>query len=198
MSDMGTAQILFQLTYVLDIIRLRLQDRFGANDETALQIKVFTGRICLQQGKFREGVDIFKEIVEGKSRMMAEDHPSRLASQLFFPSNNVCPLTAVVQSLPITAPEGVRTCGKFHASDASEGGHLPAEGSVSQSFLLGNLYTSYGVFATAGTVVFPLSPPSEALVTASAQGQFEDRKTAPVKSGRRRRRLDPQKAKRAL
>ena len=59
-SDMEAAQILFQLTHVLDImrdessltflvqcIRLRLQDIFGANEETALQIKVFVGRIYL-------------------------------------------------------------------------------------------------------------------------------------------------------
>ena len=57
---MEAAQILFQLTHVLDImrdessltflvqcIRLRLQDIFGANEETALQIKVFVGRIYL-------------------------------------------------------------------------------------------------------------------------------------------------------
>ena len=56
MSDMETAQILFQLAYVLNMmrdessltflvqcIRLRLQDRFRADEETALQIKVFTG-----------------------------------------------------------------------------------------------------------------------------------------------------------
>ncbi|KAL2044651.1 hypothetical protein N7G274_002425 [Stereocaulon virgatum] len=94
MSDMEAAQILFQLAYVLDImrdessltflvqcIRLRLQDGFGAKEETTLQIKDFTGRVYLQQGKFQEVVDIFKEVAEGRSRMMAEDHPSRLASQ---------------------------------------------------------------------------------------------------------------------
>jgi len=94
MSDMEAAQILFQLASVLDTmrdegslsflvkrIRLRLQSRFGADQETTLQIKVFTGRVSLQQGKFGEAVDTFKEVVEGRSRAMAEDHPSRLASQ---------------------------------------------------------------------------------------------------------------------
>lgn len=94
MSDMEAAQILFQLAYVPYImrddlwftslvqrIRLRLQDRFGANEKTTLQIKIFTGRVCLQQGKYGEAIDNFKEVVEGRSRAMDENHPDRLASQ---------------------------------------------------------------------------------------------------------------------
>ena len=94
MSDVEAAQILFQLTYVLHTmrdeselafliqrIRLRLQNGYGADQETALQIKVFTGRVSLQQGKYREAVNIFREIVECRSRAPANDDYSRLASQ---------------------------------------------------------------------------------------------------------------------
>ena len=94
MSDIEAAQILFQLAYVLYImkdesslaflvhrIRLRLQNRYGADQEITLQIKIFTGRISLQQGKYGEAVDVFRQIVECRSRALAEDDSSRLASQ---------------------------------------------------------------------------------------------------------------------
>ena len=94
MSDMEAAQIFIQFASVLNTmmdesslnflvqhIHLRLPYRSGADQKTALQIKVLTGRVFRQQGKLREAVDIFKEVVEGRSRVMAKDHPSRLASQ---------------------------------------------------------------------------------------------------------------------
>ena len=94
MSDMQAAQIFFQFAYVLDCmddesslnslvqrIRLRLQNRDGADQEMTLKIKFFTGRVSLRQGNFKEAVNIFREIVEDRSRTLAEDHLFRLASQ---------------------------------------------------------------------------------------------------------------------
>ena len=94
MSDVEAAQILFQLAYVLHTmrdessldfliqrIRLRLQNRYGADQETALQIKVFTGRVSLQQGRYGEAVNAFREIVECRSRAPAKDDSSRLTAQ---------------------------------------------------------------------------------------------------------------------
>ena len=94
MSDIEAAQILFQLAYVLytmrdesslaflvQRIRLRLQNRNGADQEIALQIEIFTGRVSLQQGKHEEAVDVFRKIVKCRSRALAEDDSSRLASQ---------------------------------------------------------------------------------------------------------------------
>ena len=94
MSDMEAAQIFFQFAYVLDCVndesslsslvqrmRLRLQNRYGADQKMALQVKFFTGRVLLRQGSFEKAVNIFREIVEDRSRTLAEHHPSRLASQ---------------------------------------------------------------------------------------------------------------------
>lgn len=94
MSDFEAAQILFQLAYVLytmndesslaflvQHIRLRLQNRYGADQEIALKIKSFTGRVSLQQGKYGEAVNVFRKIVECRSRALDEDGSSRLASQ---------------------------------------------------------------------------------------------------------------------
>jgi Tfp pilus assembly protein PilF len=94
MSEMEAAQQLFQFAYVLytmkdesslgslvQRIRLRLQNRDGADQETVLQIKLFTGRVSLWQGNFGGAVDFFREIVESRAQALAEDHPSRLASQ---------------------------------------------------------------------------------------------------------------------
>ena len=93
MSDIEAAQILFQLAYVLDTvseqsspgllvqrIRLRLQDRYGADQETAIQIKIFSGRISLQQGNYGEAVELLEHVVRVREKL-AEDHPNRLASQ---------------------------------------------------------------------------------------------------------------------
>ena len=94
MSDVEAAQLLFQFAYVLDTmrdesslsllahrIRLRLQNRYTADHEIALQIKVITGRVCQQQGKYGEAVDAFREVVECRSKAAAEDDSSLLASQ---------------------------------------------------------------------------------------------------------------------
>ncbi len=56
-------------------------------------------------------------------------------------------LTAVVESLPIAASEGIWTRRKFYAGNASEVGHLWAESGVSQSCLLRHLYAFRGIFA---------------------------------------------------
>ena len=93
MSDIEAAQILFQLAYVLDSmneqsslsllvqrIRLRLQDRYGADQETAIQIKIFSGRVSLQQGNYGEAVELLEHVVRVREKL-AEDHPDRLASQ---------------------------------------------------------------------------------------------------------------------
>ncbi|MCJ1425649.1 hypothetical protein MMC29_003549, partial [Sticta canariensis] len=93
-SDVEAAQLLFQFAYVLDVmrddssldflvqrVRLRLQDRFEANHEITLEIKFFSGRVSQRQGDFVETVHIFEEIVENRSQALAEDHPDRLASQ---------------------------------------------------------------------------------------------------------------------
>ncbi|KAL9126777.1 MAG: hypothetical protein Q9217_004225 [Psora testacea] len=94
MSDIEAGQILFQFAYVLyqlgddssldflvQRIRLRLENRRGVDQETALQIKAFTGRVYWQQGKYGEAVDVFREIVECRSGALAEDDPFRLSSQ---------------------------------------------------------------------------------------------------------------------
>ena len=93
MSDIEAAPILFQLAYVLytmnesslaflvQRIHLRLQSKYRADQEVALQIKIFTGRVSLQQEKHGEAVNVFRNIVECRSRTSAEDNSSRLASQ---------------------------------------------------------------------------------------------------------------------
>ena len=94
MFDFEAAQLVFQFAYLLEQIRdedslsllvhrirLRLQNRYEADHEVALQIKNFTGRVCLTKGEYGEAVDAFKEIVECRSKKAAEDDSSLLASQ---------------------------------------------------------------------------------------------------------------------
>ena len=93
MCDMEVAQTLFQLADVLLVMkeqsslsllvqrmRSRLQDRYGAHQEMALQIHRFSGEVCLQQGKYGEAVELFEHIAKVRETL-AEDHPSRLSSQ---------------------------------------------------------------------------------------------------------------------
>ena len=61
-------------------IRSRLQDRYGADQEAAIQIKFFSGRVSMQQGNYGEAVELLEHVVRVREKL-AEDHPSRLASQ---------------------------------------------------------------------------------------------------------------------
>ena len=94
MSDMEAAQIFFQFAYLLDCvkdessliffvhrIRLRLQNRYGADSEITQLIKTFSGRVSLLQGSSEKAANVFREIVEDQSRTLIEDHPDRLVSQ---------------------------------------------------------------------------------------------------------------------
>ena len=94
LSDMEAAQIFFQFAYVLlstsdyraldplvRRIRLRLQDKFENGHKVALDIKRFTGIVFRKQGKLREAVDVFQDIIEICSRVLPEDDADRLSSQ---------------------------------------------------------------------------------------------------------------------
>ena len=93
MSDMEAAQIFFQFAYVLytmrdesslsslvQSIRLRLLNKHGTDQEIAVQIKIFTARVSLQQGRFDEGVELLQHVVKVREKL-ADDHPDRLVSQ---------------------------------------------------------------------------------------------------------------------
>ena len=93
-SDMEAAQLYFHFAYVIYMmrdyrsleplvkrIRLRLQDKFENDHEVALGIKRFTGIIHEKQGKLREAVAFFQDIVEIRSRVLPEDDDKRLNSQ---------------------------------------------------------------------------------------------------------------------
>ena len=93
-SDMEAAQKLFQLAYVLyrtrdesslrsliQRIRFRLQNKSEDGKGIKNQVNIFTARISLDQGNFKEAVHIFKIIVDVNARTLAKNHPSRLASQ---------------------------------------------------------------------------------------------------------------------
>ena len=86
LSDMEAAQIYFQFAYVLyrmcdyrslDLlvkrIHLRLQDKFANDHEVALQIKTFTGRMYMEQRRYREAIDVFQDIMESRSRVLPDD-----------------------------------------------------------------------------------------------------------------------------
>ena len=94
LSDMEAAQLYFQFAYLLyrmsdyrsldtlvKRIRLRLQDKFENDHQVALEIKRFTGIIFEQQGKLREAVAVFQDILEFRSRLLPEDDANRLVSQ---------------------------------------------------------------------------------------------------------------------
>ena len=94
LSDLETAQILLQLAYVLyrvrddrslnmlvQQMRSRLQSTFAANEGVILEVAKFTGRIYKQQGRYGEVVQIYENITKRQSLRLADDHPSRLASQ---------------------------------------------------------------------------------------------------------------------
>ncbi len=94
LPDVEAAQIFFQFAYVLyrmrdyrslDLlvkrIRLRLQDKFENDHEVALEIKKFTGRMYMEQGRYREAIDVFQDIVERHSRVLPDDDPERLNLQ---------------------------------------------------------------------------------------------------------------------
>lgn len=93
-SKMQTAQILFQLAYVLyrmrdeipldmlvQHIRARLRNGAATNKKIVSYIAVFTARVYENQGEYGKAVHIYEDIAEGQSYALAEDHPDRLASQ---------------------------------------------------------------------------------------------------------------------
>ena len=94
LSDMEAAQIFFQFAYVLletgdysaldalvRRIRLRLQDKIENDHQVTLEIKRFNGIIFEEQGKYREAVAVFQDIMEIRSRVLPEDNSDRLVSQ---------------------------------------------------------------------------------------------------------------------
>ena len=94
LSDMEAAQLYFQLACVLyrlhddrslsplvKRIRLRLQDKFEKDHEVALQIKKITGVIYLEQGKYTEAIDVFRDIMEIRCRVLPDDDANQLDSQ---------------------------------------------------------------------------------------------------------------------
>ena len=94
LSDIEAAQLYFQFAYVLMAtkdyrsldplvkhIRLRLQDKFENGHKVALEIKRFTGIILQKQGKLREAVAMFQDIVEIRSRQLPEDDAYLFCSQ---------------------------------------------------------------------------------------------------------------------
>ena len=93
MPDMEAAQVLFRFAYFLDSmseetslsvlvqgLRLRLEDKHRDDQELAIQMNYFSGRVSYRQGKYKEAVKLFERVsnVRGK---LAEDHPDRLVSQ---------------------------------------------------------------------------------------------------------------------
>jgi len=91
-SEMETAQILFQLAHVLYTMRddrsldsLISQTRSRLQDTTEeniiIKIDIFTGRVLEQQGKYGTAVQIYKAVTKRQSLALTDDHPDRLASQ---------------------------------------------------------------------------------------------------------------------
>jgi tetratricopeptide (TPR) repeat protein len=93
MSDMETAQTFFQFAHVLIVMKdktssglllqrlpLRLHDEYRAGQEIALQIKRFAGLLSLQQGEYREAVELLKHVVQVREKLAEDDH-NRLVSQ---------------------------------------------------------------------------------------------------------------------
>ena len=102
-TDLETAQLLFQCAYVLmamrddDVLKVlveqinsRLQGAGGitpvADSEVILQIKYLNGSVYYQEGKFTDAITVFEEILDSRAReldedQLDEDHPDRLASQ---------------------------------------------------------------------------------------------------------------------
>ncbi len=91
-SEIETAQILFQLASVLyrirddkslDLLisqtRSRLQDTTEEN--IIIEIDIFTGRVLEQQGDYGTAVQIYKAVTKRQSLALTDDHPSRLALQ---------------------------------------------------------------------------------------------------------------------
>ncbi len=94
LSDMEAAQIYFQFAYVLyrmsdyrslDLlvkrIHLRLQYKFENDHKVALEIKTLTGRIYMDQRRYKEAIDVFQDIVECHVRVLPDDDTHRLESQ---------------------------------------------------------------------------------------------------------------------
>ena len=94
LSDMEAAQLLFQLGYVLlrlhdypflgplvERIRLMLQNKFANDHEVALQIKRFTAIVHMDQRRYREAINVFRGIVDIRSRLLPDDDAERLNSQ---------------------------------------------------------------------------------------------------------------------
>ena len=94
LSDMEAAQLLFQFANVLyrmndyrsldpflKRVCLRLQDKFENEHEVALEIKTYTGRVYMEQRRYKEAIDVFLDIVEIRSRVLPDDDPERLSSQ---------------------------------------------------------------------------------------------------------------------
>ena len=93
MSDLETAQLLFQfadvlysmneqssLSLLVQRTRKRLQDRYAADHEIAIEINVFSGEVSRQQGHHGEAVELLEQVVQVREKL-AEDNPSKLASQ---------------------------------------------------------------------------------------------------------------------
>ena len=94
LSDMEAAQIYFQFAYILyqmrddlslhpflERMRLRLQDRFENDHEIAIEIKRFTGRVYMAQGKYGEAVAVYEDILESRSRVLPHDDALQLHLQ---------------------------------------------------------------------------------------------------------------------
>lgn len=93
MSDLETAQLLFQfadvlysmneqspLSLLVQRTRKRLQDRYEADHEIAIQINIFSGEVARHQGNHGKAVELLEQVVQVQEKL-AEDDPSRLASQ---------------------------------------------------------------------------------------------------------------------
>lgn len=93
-SDMEAAQKLFQFASVLyrmddgsslcslvERIRARLEDKDELDQEITLQLKIFVGRVSLQQGDYGKAVKAFREVFDSEAATLAENHPRRQASQ---------------------------------------------------------------------------------------------------------------------
>ena len=91
-SEMETAQILFQLAHVLYTMRddrsldslisqtrSRLQDT--TEEDIIIEIDIFTGRVLEQQGDYGTAVQIYKAVTKRQTLALTDDHPDRLASQ---------------------------------------------------------------------------------------------------------------------
>ena len=94
LSDMEAAQLYFQFAYVLyrlhdfrslsplvERIRLRLEDKFENDHKVALELKTLTGRVYMDQRRYKEAVAVFQDIMEIRSRVLPDDDTARLDSQ---------------------------------------------------------------------------------------------------------------------